>query len=450
MLRRLSSVCVIACLSASAAVAQERIELFTVVDNQPRMVDVDATVRGFGDVLAVTPLTHVPSNGLSSGVAVAGGRYIAWIDQSASRPGVDLFLFDRRTRAVQVRTELLPPPPANARFPSYFRILGSDSHRPRLFVSEFQNPLTTITWTIDLRGGPPVRLISIPSFVDDLAYAAETDELFVLDTNIAVPNTAVVVVNASTGQELRRWIMPGYHTTLLTEPAGRIVWVNIGGLTALDGRTGATLASSVLFSADLAVVDAPRGVLLLRQGDFLVVVDPLRLTEIGRARVAYSPTQNDVYRSIETLPGRWMTGAYVVRAESRNGAATCNAIAVDVLDASGAQRATSDILSRLGPGGDRYCGAHGFLFRSPFAPMALSATVGGGTVALSWRDPGDTTEFELEYGVAPGQRSGAIRLAHTTSVAIPGVPAGTYFVRVKAINEVGASPLSNEVRVVVQ
>ena len=58
-------------------------------------------------------------------------------------------------------------------------------------------------------------------------------------------------------------------------------------------------------------------------------------------------------------------------------------------------------------------------------------------------------EFELEFGFAPGQRAGSARLGHTTSIAIPGVPPGVYYVRVKALNEVGPSPASADVRVVV-
>jgi len=52
-------------------------------------------------------------------------------------------------------------------------------------------------------------------------------------------------------------------------------------------------------------------------------------------------------------------------------------------------------------------------------------------------------------GIAPGQRAGSARLGHMTSIAIPGVPPGVYYVRVKALNEVGPSPASADVRVVV-
>ncbi len=71
-------------------------------------------------------------------------------------------------------------------------------------------------------------------------------------------------------------------------------------------------------------------------------------------------------------------------------------------------------------------------------------------MTVSWGDPGDTEEFELEYGFASGQRAGSLRLAAgTTRLTIHDVPPGAYFVRARAVNEVGSSPASNEVRVVV-
>ncbi len=119
------------------------------------------------------------------------------------------------------------------------------------------------------------------------------------------------------------------------------------------------------------------------------------------------------------------------------------------MDSHGAKRATVDILARLGPGGSSFCSAHGVLVRSPFAPTSLAAAVSGRTVSLTWRDPADTTSVEVEYGLAPGHRLGALRVEPAGRTDIAGVPPGTYYVRVRALNEVGASPASNEVRVVV-
>ena len=440
-------------LLAVPALAQEQIEVFTLTDGaQTRMLNVDATVRGFGDLLAATPLTHVPTDFLNDATTVAGGRYVAWLAASVTHPGQDLFLFDRRTRTVRTATSALPPRSASARY-QFFWLEVADTHRPRVFVTEIRDEMTPPSspsyhvWTIDLTGRPPVALATTSNSTPWLGYAADTDEVFINDWGGTA--TTMRVVNATTGVEVRRFTHPLVSYGALTEPGGRVVWVNDGnGMNTLDARTGAVLATSPFFQTTSSTYDPVRGVLLVRQSDFLVVVDPLRLTEIGRARVAFT-TLSGLSESSDTLLGRWMTGAYVLRSSYRYGNTTCNDISLDALDVTGAKRATADLLARLGPGGSGFCSARGFLFRSPFAPTGLTSSVSGRTVQLSWKDPGDTTEFELEFGFAPGQRAGALRVGAATSLTLPGVPPGTYYVRVKALNEVGPSPASLDVRVVV-
>lgn len=460
---------------AGPAVAQERLELLTFVNNQSQMVEVDASVTGFGTLRAVTPVPNGldptgrffgPSDDI---VAVAGGRYLAWVANASPSRG-PLLAFDRRTRTLIDATSLLPTDAGGFRLVNN-RLLVSDSHRPRLFVAAGSFGSQEL-WAIDLQGAPPVRVGTSQLLIEDAAYAADTDELFYLHG--AFENTAritwVVAVNATTGQELRRWKLSGIVTAVRTDATGRVVWVDHNGIEALDGATGVVLASSNQFTAANTTVDAPRQLLLIRQGDFLVAVDPLLLTEIGRTRVAFTPPDQGMSRTAQTLPGRWMTGAYTVRTETRETLVsmgrtgrddryefTCNAIAVDALHPNGARRETADVLARLGPGGGAIgtreqglgCRAVAVLVRSPFAPMSLAASVSGSNVSLTWRDPGDTTDFEIEFGFAPGQRAGSARVGRLTSIGIPGVPPGVYYVRVKGANEVGPSPVSNEVRIVV-
>ncbi len=466
---------------APAASAQERIELLTFVNNQSHIVEVDATVTGFGTVRAMTP---VP-NGLEPAsdflgrhgdiVAVAGGRYLAWVGLAMPAFG-PLLAFDRRTRTLLDATSLLPTDAAGMRLINNV-LLANDSHHPRLFIAgqpafRGSGRAAAELWAIDLGGAPPVRVGTSDSMIEGAAYAAETDEIFYLDARFesGARVTWVVAVKATSGQELRRWKLQGVVSAIRTDASGRVVWIDHGGLEALDATTGATLAISDQFSAANTIVDAPRQLLLVRQGDFLVAVDPLLLTEIGRARVAFMPPDEGMSRTAQSLPGRWMTGAYTVRTETRQRLIsagrtgsndvfefTCNAVAVDALHPTGARRASADILARLGPGGSAVggrfsgltCRAPAVIVRSPFAPTNVTSAVTGHTVQLTWKDPGDTSEFELEFGFAPGQRAGAVRLGRATSIAIPGVPPGVYYVRVKAINEVGPSPASADVRVVV-
>lgn len=472
---------VLCVLLAVPTLAQERIELLTFVNNQTRMVDVDASVSGFGSVHSITPLPNgVDAAPTLSGrdsdiVAVAGGRYLAWVAHATAERG-PLLAFDRRTRTLIDASSLLPTDAAGFRLVNN-RLAVSDSHRPRLFIAgQVVLPGTTRRarelWAIDLRGAAPVRVGSSDLVIEGAAYAADTDELFYLDGAFegGVRVTWVVAANATSGQELRRWKLSGVVTAIRTDASGRVVWIDHGGLEAIDATTGATLATSDQFSAANTIVDAPRQLLLVRQGDFLVAVDPLLLTELGRTRVAFTPLDQGMSRTAQSLPGRWMTGAYTVRTETRQTLVslgrtgsedrfefTCNAITADALHPNGTRRESADILAHLGSGGSaiggRYsgltCRAPAVLVRSPFAPTAVTSTVTGSTVQLAWKDPGDTSEFELEFGFAPGQRAGSARLGHATSVTIPGVPPGVYYVRVKALNEVGPSPPSADVRVVV-
>ncbi len=463
----LSAVTTLTC--QGAALAQERLELFTFVNNQGRAVEVDATVTGFGAIRAITPIDRLPPGpdppNVSGVVAVAGGRYLAW-------GGNSLVAFDRRTRTLLDGTALLPADPSGPDPYYSTRIFAADSHQPRLFIGLSRFARYEV-WTVDLRGAPAVRLGTSALSIVDLAYAAETNEAFYLEA--AFENGArvtwVVVANATTGQELRRWKRSGILTAVRADPAGRVIWVDDGGISVLDAVTGVVLGSSNQFSAANATVDAPRNLLLIRQGDFLVAVDPLRLTEVGRARVTFMPPDPVVIRTAQTLPGRWMTGAYTLRTETRvtllrSGRVagedlvekTCQAVDIDAVAPNGVKRETADVLGSLGGGGAAIgergstpnCTAVAVLVRSPFAPTALEASVSGNNVSLTWKDPGDTTDFEIEFGFAPGQRAGSARVGRLTSIGIPGVPPGVYYVRVKGANEVGPSPASDDVRVVVQ
>jgi len=90
---------------------------------------------------------------------------------------------------------------------------------------------------------------------------------------------------------------------------------------------------------------------------------------------------------------------------------------------------------------------------APNPPSAFSFMVAGSTVTLNW--VGSTgcppTTYIVEAGSAPGLTDLARfdTMSTATSVAVPGVPSGTYFVRVIGQNAFGASGPSNEIQVVV-
>jgi predicted phage tail protein len=87
----------------------------------------------------------------------------------------------------------------------------------------------------------------------------------------------------------------------------------------------------------------------------------------------------------------------------------------------------------------------------PIAPGNLTASVTGTTVTLSWSAPlGAILGYRLEAGTGPGLSNVAnTTIGLATSFSAPSVPAGTYYVRVRAIAAEGESLPSNEVTVVV-
>jgi hypothetical protein len=91
---------------------------------------------------------------------------------------------------------------------------------------------------------------------------------------------------------------------------------------------------------------------------------------------------------------------------------------------------------------------------TPGPPTGLVATVSGSTALLTWNAPsygGQVNTYVIEAGTTPGAANVAAidtggPLARFSAVA---VPAGTYFVRVRARNSQATGAASNEVRLVV-
>ena len=91
----------------------------------------------------------------------------------------------------------------------------------------------------------------------------------------------------------------------------------------------------------------------------------------------------------------------------------------------------------------------------PASPTGLGVSVTGSTASFSWTAPasgGAVAGYVLQAGTAPGFTTPFASLplpASPTSLAVPGVPVGAYYVRLVAQNAGGTSSPSNEVTLTV-
>lgn len=89
----------------------------------------------------------------------------------------------------------------------------------------------------------------------------------------------------------------------------------------------------------------------------------------------------------------------------------------------------------------------------PSEPTFLPLALAGNVVTLRWEPPffGPVTDYILEAGSQPGASNIAVlRLGSTaTSMTIPGVPPGRYYLRLRAVNALGVSAQSREHELVV-
>jgi hypothetical protein len=94
----------------------------------------------------------------------------------------------------------------------------------------------------------------------------------------------------------------------------------------------------------------------------------------------------------------------------------------------------------------------GLAVNVPAAPPDLRASVIGGNVTLRWTasaGPG-VTGYVVVPGSAPGAFDlGSVNVGNVTTFTATGVPAGTYAVRVRAVNAAGQGLFSNELSVTV-
>jgi hypothetical protein len=153
------------------------------------------------------------------------------------------------------------------------------------------------------------------------------------------------------------------------------------------------------------------------------------------------PTPESYRVHAGTVPGVYALGTFV--AASAGLAATVAPgtyfVAVHAVNACGASALSGEAIVIAGappPGG----------------PTALTASVSGHTVTFTWTAASGTVlDYVLDAGNVPDRWNLLIgtSLGAATSAVFSAVPAGTFYVRVRAVNGNGSSPASNTVLVTV-
>jgi hypothetical protein len=319
----------------------------------------------------------------STATAVASGTRIT-INGAAAFSGADLAeLVGGINFSLDVRTQ-----PPNA--PSNLRIVTVNS-------------VATFTWTA-------------PSLTN--AGAATS---YLLEAGFS-PNTTAVTLSIPG---------PGTNTTFQVPgvPPGTY-YVRVKAVNAHGTSTGSNEVRLVVGAGGVGLPDPPTNVQAFMAGDKITVTWNAVIGSGGPATsyvVEAGSSSGASNLAAVTATGASFTfspvpnGFYFLRVRARN--------------AGGVSQPSAEVMLVVGN------------VPAPPSPPSLSHTVSGSTVTFTWTAPafGPVTSYVVEAGSATGLSNlAAANVGNVLTQSFAGVPPGTYFVRVRALNAQGASIASNE------
>lgn len=420
---------------------------------QPRMIVTGqlATVEVSLQTGAVRPLSR--PGGSTGGVSVAGGRYIV----SVVRNGVGAPV----VHAWGPRTgEFLTTAPLPGTAADEWPVLAGDSVGPRAFIWN-QQTLSRVTaaGVTPLAGAiiPPSTLdASLPRL---LAYAPLARRIFLVR---AAAGALELAQFDDAGTFIRASPLTGVPLALAVTSDASAVFINVATpgvsktITRVDPATG----------VEIGAVDLPpRG--------FLSGGDQLVLDEANRRVLNSNMAGLDVFSfdlaPINSFPFLNISpsGAcrFDVGADERTGmvvAATTArpypyvqvsrtpiVTALDVVEPAviGAVALAPSPDATVGPIAP--CGGGSIVLTPPVAPTLNAPVVNGTSVTLSWAAVRDTASYLVEAGVGAGGPGFTMNTGSATSLTVTNVPPGTYWVRVRGVNDSGLGVLSASVMVTV-
>jgi hypothetical protein len=373
----------------------------------------------------------------------AGGRYVMW-QQGYGDTGTSTAIVDRETGQVSF-IDL-----------GAWHVAVSDPSRPRMFVSR-QNDIVSLA---------PSGMRTLPNSERLVPRAVSPDgrRLYAVRFEFGIAVREIVVVDSESGGLLRTIPLPMAFTSVpelaLSEDES-YVWVltelDVGpddsefAIRALDSTTGSQSLVIPLPRSDSALAVLPRHLLVDSVGQrvalSLAYVRRYRqVTEGGEIRVFDALTGVETERTpvggISTL--HLSPGSGTILAFSRDESLFIldRGCGPPVLRALFADSRIPPVVTH-GPGGR--CTIAAFASAPPAPQLHPAAIRADRTVTVAWTGPSEpTTGFVVEAGSASGLADIATLVVTGNALTVPNVPAGSYYVRVRARNHIGTSAPSDE------
>lgn len=323
------------------------------------------------------------------------------------------------------------PVPANAGPQPVWRFSIADRARRLVAIradagtgfGPFQSHVTLV----DLSTGVVEHSSPIPGKVVVHAVAARADASAVVVTmsDYGLFETVVAVVNPATGAILAR---------------------------------DASLRPAVSFSStgEPLVLDEARGIAIVPIFDGAAALDTTTLARLAtldapRTRTALIPPNDSPTLDYAMYQLRGSGDLLVWEGEGQRHSyygGPCLATRLVTISGSTGRIAQTTDLARLY--GQPFCGLAGstFLVNPPPSPAGLAASSTAGITTFTWSASPGATHYVLEAGTAPGLANiGSVAIGGT-SLSVPGVPAGRYYVRVRAVGVGGQGPRTADVELI--
>lgn len=432
------------------------------------IAELDSNPAYLGQVRRSWALPISPGTTPLGMVAAGGGRYLVWLSlESAS----DLAVFDTVTGALTAYS--LGP---DVRYPGLVGV-SDEGDAVILSVRDASGTYRLVIWSArDLS----TRSVPIPETCPRaFAYASAASQVMVLNMASCAfgPPSAqwIDVVDLVDGSVRERVFDVPFSTkqAIATNAAGTRLWVvsvagygGPAGYGAFDLLTGLPLAVNTHVQAErrnrfatpkLAVGDAQHVVLSVTT-DGLSALDGDTLRLVGRADApAYRlegwtlPPRYEGTFSYEVLSHPDAAAVFAYEAsgitDSYHGGPCVQSALVALDPRTGLRLATKDLAQVAG---QPLCFVQFAMAVAPAQPRNFRAAVAGRRVTLTWERPPQSTHYELEVGSAPGVRNLGVLTPGTNPFVVTGVPPGTYYVRLRALNYAGKGAYSDELAIVVQ